>query len=199
MTRLLTQHDVVIQNPLADSSTYMSQETTIAAVGKSVTNAALRILQAVSGSISSSSNNSDASSSSSSVSDHHYPFEDNPAAAAANFTSGYNHSNINHNNNMMDHISVHSASSTTTNMIVVGILIAIIIILSMIFLGMVIPPLLRYIQRQIPVSQKRIDERYETIEGWLISKVRLLTCVLLLLLMRVCAGCSFKRLLGSDT
>ena len=63
-------------------------------------------------------------------------------------------------------------SPTTNNAIVVGILIAIIIILSVLFLLLIIPPCMRFVQRQIPVSQKRINERYETIEGWLISKVR---------------------------
>jgi hypothetical protein len=165
MTRLLQPDVVVVQNPLG-GSIFMSKETV--AVGKSVTKTALRILQAVSRN--SSNNNSDASS----VNDHHYPFENDPAAAgaAAAGPALVTPDSNNNNNKMMDNISYSSSQSSTTNMIVVGILIAIIILLSILFLCMVIPPLLRYIQRQIPVSQKRIDERYETIEGWLISKVR---------------------------
>lgn len=63
-------------------------------------------------------------------------------------------------------------SAQTQNMIVIGILIALIIILCLI-LGMVtIPPILAMIQRRIPVPQKRIDRRYATIDGWLITKVR---------------------------
>lgn len=56
--------------------------------------------------------------------------------------------------------------------IIVGFLIGSIIILATAFCILLLPPLFRYIKCKILRSQKRIDLRYETIERWLISKVR---------------------------
>jgi hypothetical protein len=55
--------------------------------------------------------------------------------------------------------------------IIVGLLIGIILFLSMALLYLIGPPLARFIRSKIPVSQKRMNRRYETIERWLISKV----------------------------
>ena len=60
------------------------------------------------------------------------------------------------------------------NMIIVGVLIALIVVLGMVLGVVTIPPLIHFFRRKIPVSQKRIDRRYATIDGWLITKVRLL-------------------------
>ena len=62
--------------------------------------------------------------------------------------------------------------SEERNWIVVGVLIALIIMLWLILGGMLCYPIMRFIQRRIPVSKRRINRRYETIEGWLITKVR---------------------------
>lgn len=57
------------------------------------------------------------------------------------------------------------------NQIVVGILVGLIVILSVLFASMLLPCVLRCFRQRIPVSDKRIERRYETIEGWMISKV----------------------------
>jgi hypothetical protein len=54
----------------------------------------------------------------------------------------------------------------------VGILIGLLALASLFFLALILQPLNRCIRRRIPVSDKRIEGRYETIEGWIISKVR---------------------------
>jgi hypothetical protein len=58
------------------------------------------------------------------------------------------------------------------NELVVSILIGLIVVLGLFFIVMIVPPLNRCILRHKPVSDKRIERRYETIEGWIISKVR---------------------------
>lgn len=57
------------------------------------------------------------------------------------------------------------------NTAVLAALVALIFVLTGIFLYLVIPPLLRFIRSRIPVNPKRIEARYVTIEGWLITKV----------------------------
>ncbi|KAL3941825.1 MAG: hypothetical protein SGBAC_003871 [Bacillariaceae sp.] len=56
------------------------------------------------------------------------------------------------------------------NMAIVGVLIGLIVFLSVVLVWIMFPPLLDYIRTKMPVSQKRIDRRYSTIDGWLISK-----------------------------
>jgi hypothetical protein len=58
------------------------------------------------------------------------------------------------------------------NKAVVSILIGLIVVLTIFFIVMISSPLKRCIRRHTPVSDKRIERRYETIEGWIISKVR---------------------------
>ncbi|CAJ1968611.1 unnamed protein product [Cylindrotheca closterium] len=56
------------------------------------------------------------------------------------------------------------------NMAIVGVLIGLITFLSFVLVWIMFPPLMDLIRRKMPVSQKRIDRRYATIDGWLISK-----------------------------
>jgi hypothetical protein len=72
-------------------------------------------------------------------------------------------------NNTMDGSSNYVAQH---NMIVVGILIGLIVVLCMILGFVALPPIIAMIQRKMPIPQKRIDRRYATIDGWLITKVR---------------------------
>ena len=65
-----------------------------------------------------------------------------------------------------------STGGAERNWIIVGILIALIGILWMVLGAMLCLPIARCIRHRIPVSKKRIYRRYETIEGWLITKVR---------------------------
>jgi hypothetical protein len=58
------------------------------------------------------------------------------------------------------------------NKVVVSILIGLVVLLSIFFIAMLSPSLNRCIHRHTPVSDERIERRYETIEGWIISKVR---------------------------
>jgi len=55
-------------------------------------------------------------------------------------------------------------------MIIVGILIVLLVFLGVVLAWIALPPILDYIRRKMPVSQKRIDRRYVTIDSWLISK-----------------------------
>jgi hypothetical protein len=58
------------------------------------------------------------------------------------------------------------------NNVVVSILIGFIVVLTLFFIVLLSTPLKRCIRQHTPVSDKRIERRYETIEGWIISKVR---------------------------
>jgi hypothetical protein len=62
-------------------------------------------------------------------------------------------------------------ATPTQDMAIVGALIGIIIILACLLLYLVLPPLLSRLRSLAPISQKRLDSRYKTIEGWLITKV----------------------------
>lgn len=57
------------------------------------------------------------------------------------------------------------------NKAVVSTLIGLIVVLFIFFIIMISTPLKRCIRQHTPVSDKRIERRYETIEGWIISKV----------------------------
>jgi hypothetical protein len=71
-----------------------------------------------------------------------------------------------------DPASVMMMTAPEHNVVVVGVLIALIIILCLILGCVTIPPIIALIQRQLPVPQARIDRRFATIDGWLITKVR---------------------------
>lgn len=64
------------------------------------------------------------------------------------------------------------AGESQHNMVVVGILVGLIVVLCLILGFVAIPPIFGYIQSRMPVSPKRIERRYATIDGWLITKVR---------------------------
>ena len=73
--------------------------------------------------------------------------------------------------------------------LILAVLVAMIVILSLIFLYLIVPPLIRTIHRKYfyRVDPKHVEARYRTIEGWLISKVRnALFSLLLVALCRVC-------------
>lgn len=80
--------------------------------------------------------------------------------------------NPNLGNGTLDHNSNRYGYNEERNWVVVGVLIALIVMLWLILGGMLCYPLMRYIRRKMPVSKRRINRRYETIEGWLITKVR---------------------------
>ena len=65
----------------------------------------------------------------------------------------------------------HSTSSTTST-VLVAVLIALIFLFVVVLVYLLIPLVVQRIQTKIASSQRRIRRRYETIEGWLISKVR---------------------------
>jgi CBS domain containing-hemolysin-like protein len=97
-----------------------------------------------------------------------------------NANANGNHSTMNTNTTMNntsisedgEQVFVFFEPSTRPhNIIVVGVLIGFIILLFLILTFVTLPPLYACIRRKIPVSQRRIDRRYATIEGWLISKV----------------------------
>ena len=63
------------------------------------------------------------------------------------------------------------AKSQPENFLIVGILVGLIIFLCLILAWIAVPPILAWLHRKMPVSKKRVNRRYETIDGWLISKV----------------------------
>lgn len=63
-------------------------------------------------------------------------------------------------------------TSTGPNMLLTGILMGLVIIFSITLCYMTLPTLIRWVRKKVPVSEARVQRRYETVEGWLISKVR---------------------------
>lgn len=57
-------------------------------------------------------------------------------------------------------------------MLVTGILIAIMVVLSLLLCYLVTPLLMEFLRAKIPESKARTERRYQTIEGWLVTKVR---------------------------
>jgi hypothetical protein len=64
------------------------------------------------------------------------------------------------------------SSASQTNMAILISLIVLIVLLLLILSYLIGPPIIWFVKRRIPVDPKKLDARYETIEGWLISKVR---------------------------
>jgi hypothetical protein len=67
--------------------------------------------------------------------------------------------------------STLDSSSTDTNMAILISLIVMIVILSGVLAYLIVPLIARFIDRRRPVDPRKVNARYETIEGWLISKV----------------------------
>jgi hypothetical protein len=55
--------------------------------------------------------------------------------------------------------------------VIVGILLGTIVVLIGLFLYLILPAVLARLRAMMPVNEKRVQARYETIEGWLITKV----------------------------
>jgi hypothetical protein len=64
-----------------------------------------------------------------------------------------------------------SVSSEAKDWILVMVLVGLIVVLSILFLMMIVPPIVKWIKKQIPIDPKILLARYETIEAWLITKV----------------------------
>jgi len=76
------------------------------------------------------------------------------------------------NNNINNyHQQQQQQQDEQRNWVIVAILIVIIVVLWLVLGMMLYVPLARYLRRRMPVSQARIHRRYETIEGWLITKL----------------------------
>lgn len=65
----------------------------------------------------------------------------------------------------------HASSPSEVNMAILISLTVMIIVLFGIFAYLIVPPLVLFVKRRIPVDPKKVEARYATIEGWLISKV----------------------------
>jgi hypothetical protein len=116
----------------------------------------------------SAKSNSNARSSSSMDNDNSIPLLELEGVGYGPVLLHYNHSNNNNNNNTSSSIGYDQER----NWAIVGVLIALIILLWIVLGGMLCYPIIRFLQRRMPVSQRRINRRYDTIEGWLITKVR---------------------------
>jgi hypothetical protein len=65
-----------------------------------------------------------------------------------------------------------AATSSDPNMVLTGIMMGLVILFSLMLCCLTLPPLIYWLRRRIPVSTAQIQRRFETIEGWLITKVR---------------------------
>jgi Ring finger domain len=59
---------------------------------------------------------------------------------------------------------------------IVGILIGLVCLLSGLLIYLLYAPVRNYIRRKIPVSPEKIQRRYQTIDGWMVTKVRAVFC-----------------------
>lgn len=81
---------------------------------------------------------------------HHWPFEPDFTVPQRSSTSSFD-------------------EGPSVNHVVVGILIGMIVVLSLLFVAMTAPVLVNYARRRW-LPDRRIERRYRTVEGWLISK-----------------------------
>jgi hypothetical protein len=85
------------------------------------------------------------------------------------------------NSDINDAVTTTTTTTTTTvtivrlggdmHWIIVGILIGLVCILSGVLMYLLYPPIRNYIRRKIPVNPEKIQRRYQTIDGWMVTKV----------------------------
>jgi hypothetical protein len=57
------------------------------------------------------------------------------------------------------------------NMLLTGFMMGLVAVFSLALCYMILPLFLHWVRRKIPISAAQINRRYETVEGWLITKV----------------------------
>jgi hypothetical protein len=77
-----------------------------------------------------------------------------------------------YDDNQNQHHNSSTAMFDDRRILVTGILAAIMVILSLLLCYLAVPLFYEYLLDKIPVSEAKKERRYQTIEGWLVSKVR---------------------------
>jgi H+/Cl- antiporter ClcA len=67
--------------------------------------------------------------------------------------------------------TVMTENSSSPNLIVAGIMIGLVAVFFVCLCYLLHPCLAHWLRRKVPVSAAQIQRRYQTIEGWLITKV----------------------------
>ena len=123
------------------------------------------------------------------------------ATTAGDFNNTNNHTLLDNNNSSSDYINddtTFTSSRSDASVIISGILFAIVIILTCWLCYMLLPLLIGWVKSKIPVSPTYINNRYHTVEYWLITKVRNVSHVCVCL--RVCACvCWLDRFVAGTT
>jgi hypothetical protein len=95
---------------------------------------------------------------------------------------GYSHSDGNNNTgtstlhlsyltNETTEASAVSPNDSEPNMILTGIMMGFVAIFTISLCYLILPSMMQCLRRKIPVTTAQIQRRYQTIEGWLITKV----------------------------
>jgi len=66
----------------------------------------------------------------------------------------------------------HDPLQSTTNIILISVLVVLFILFLAILTYLIVPLVMKRIRARLACSERRVKLRYETIEGWIISKVR---------------------------
>ena len=102
--------------------------------------------------------------------------DDIPNSDESNWTPSGN-TNYNVTDDGIDSLPpVVSTSSTSTtsdpNLILTGCMMGLVAIFSLLLCYLLLPLCFQWVRRKIPATTAQVNRRYETVEGWLITKVR---------------------------
>jgi hypothetical protein len=86
------------------------------------------------------------------------------------FEGNVSTNSINNNNNN-DTMIDPSISTNDPSLIITGFMMGLVAVFSFLLCYMLLPLFLQWVRRKIPVTTAQVNRRYETIEGWLITKV----------------------------
>ena len=77
------------------------------------------------------------------------------------------------NSRINNDTTIDPSTSTTTDpsLIITGFMMGLVAFFSFLLCYMLLPLFLQWVRRKIPVTSAQVNRRYETIEGWLITKV----------------------------
>lgn len=93
-----------------------------------------------------------------------------PVPEEGDYSSSFNHETDTNVNATQEDWASHLES--TPNWVLTGVLIGLITVFIILVCYLTVPVLYPFFREKMPVPKERLRRRYETIEGWLISKVR---------------------------
>jgi hypothetical protein len=80
-------------------------------------------------------------------------------------------SSLTYSNETYTLTTIHKEDNLNPNMLLAGFMMGLVVVFSLALCYLIFPSLLRWLRRKIPITEAQINRRYETIEGWLITKV----------------------------